>query len=411
MKKGLTIILFAVLCLFAVSNIEVIKRAQHEEETIKARKRWEIKGAIKKGETFSDIFRDYKLDTSELYEIKRVSARIHKLKEVRPGQIYRIVVDENKNIQTLVYFIDEDKLLNVTKGEEGYEAKEEEIQYERKILHVYGKIEDNLITSMKDIKDGVGLAIDLSDIYQWDIDFNTDIRVGDTYKVVIEGLYLDGEFKRYGDIIAAEFINDGKRYNVYRFEYDGRSGYYDEDGRSVKRAFLKAPLSYRRISSVFTKDRYHPILKIRRPHYGIDYAAPIGTPIVSIGRGRVVFAGFKGQYGKLIIIRHKNGFKTYYGHLSRIMKGIKKGVQVEQGDLIGYVGATGLATGPHLHFEVRLNNRPINPNAIKPPSDTHIPPRFMAAFKAQKVVMNARLTSISTSSLCLLKGASRMEKG
>ena len=268
------------------------------------------------------------------------------------------------------------------------------MKYEKKILHIGGVIKDNLISSIGESRDRVLLALELSDIFAWDIDFTVDLRNRDAFKIVVEGFYLDGEFKKYGDILSAEFVNNGETYCAYRFEHNGKAGYYDDEGKSLRKAFLKAPLSFRRISSGFSSGRFHPILKIYRPHHGLDYAAPAGTPVSTVGNGTVNFAGYKGQYGKLVVIRHSNGWKTYYGHLSRINRGIKRGLKVEQGQVIGYVGATGLATGPHLHYEIRIGNKSVNPLTVNLPRGNSIPRRFMAEFRAFKSRMDERLVSI-----------------
>lgn len=354
----------------------------------------EISGIVEKGETLFDIFKKYKLSIKNLFELKEASANIHRLKDLCPGRSYKIIVDDNNQISSFVYWIDDDYILNINRTETGFIAEKKPINYEKRVLHIGGVIKDNLISSIGEGKEKLLLALQLSDIFAWDIDFATDIRNGDTFKIVVEGLYLDGRFKKYGDILAAEFVNDGKSYFAYRFEYNGKADYYDEDGKSLRRAFLKAPLSFRRISSTFSARRFHPVLKIYRPHHGIDYAAPEGTPVSAIGDGRIIFAGRKGQYGNLVIIKHLNGYKTYYGHLARFAKGIKKGTRIEQGQIIGFVGSTGLATGPHLHYEVRVNNRPVNPDTVKPLRGDAISGDLIAEFRGFKSQMDERLASI-----------------
>ncbi|MFA7098206.1 MAG: peptidoglycan DD-metalloendopeptidase family protein, partial [Gammaproteobacteria bacterium] len=225
------------------------------------------------------------------------------------------------------------------------------------------------------------LALKVADILTWDIDFNTDLRTGDTFRIIAEGLYLNGEFKKYGRILSLEFINNKTPYNAYLFENDGKMDYYNAEGQSLRKAFLKAPLSFRRISSSFSKNRRHPILKIYRPHQGIDYAAATGTPVSAVADGTVRFAGYKGNYGNLIIISHRNGYQTYYGHLSRIKSNVRKGKKVRQDDLIGYVGATGMATGPHLHYEMRMDKTPINPLSVKSIAGKPVPSAQMVEFK------------------------------
>lgn len=213
---------------------------------------------------------------------------------------------------------------------------------------------------------------------------------------MVEELREGGQFRKYGNILAVEFVNNGMAYKAFRFENDGRADYFDENGKSLRKAFLKAPLSFRRISSGFSKARFHPVLKKYRPHHGIDYSAPSGTPVSAIGDGTVVFAGNKGDYGKLVILRHLNGYKTYYGHLSRFGKGIRRGTKVEQGQVIASVGSTGLATGPHLHFEMRVNDKPLNPASIKTPKARSVTSGAMPEFMAVKSGLTERLASMPT---------------
>lgn len=354
----------------------------------------EIEDIVKKGETLFDIFKKNNLSMEELFELRVASADVYRLRNLHPGRLYKILVDEEDRINSFSYWIDDDYILNILRSESGFSAEKAAIPYEKKTLYIGGTVKDNLISSIGEGGEDLMLALKVSDIFAWDIDFTTDLRNGDIFRIIIEGLYLHGEFKKYGDVLSAEFINNGKSYHAYRFEHDGRAEYYDEEGKSLRRAFLKAPLSFRRISSTFSTKRYHPILKKYRPHHGLDYSAPAGTPVSAIGNGTIFFSGVKGQYGKLIIIRHPNGYKTYYGHLSKIHKGIKRGVKVEQGQLIGYVGSTGLATGPHLHYELRINNKPVNPLSIKLPYERSIPGELMADFNQFKIIMDEQLASI-----------------
>ena len=356
-----------------------------------------IRDTIQKGETLFDIFKKHKLDMGVLFKLKEASAGVYKLDKVHSDHRYEIVLDDKDQINSFVYSIDDDTILDISNTETGFSAKKDALEYNIKILHLGGAIKDNLISSIGEDSDNIKLALQLSDIFAWDIDFSTDIRNGDIFKTVVQGLYLNGEFRKYGDILSAEFINDGVTYRAYKFEYNGEAHYYGEDGESLRKAFLKAPLNFRRISSSFSYGRFHPILKIYRPHHGLDYAAPAGTPVSAVGDGTVNFAGYKGQYGKLIVIRHANGWETYYGHLSRINRGIKRGLKVEQGQVIGYVGATGLATGPHLHYEIKINNKPVNPLVVKLPRGKSIPKTLMAEFKQFKNQMDSRLASIAPS--------------
>ncbi|HDH50186.1 MAG TPA: M23 family metallopeptidase, partial [Nitrospirae bacterium] len=239
------------------------------------------------------------------------------------------------------------------------------------------------------------LALELSDIYAWDIDFLTDIRNGDTVKIMVEELWSGEVFRGFGNILAAEFLNNGQMHYAFRFEHDGYADYYDDNGRSLRKTLLKSPLKFTHISSHFSRKRFHPILRIYRPHLGVDYAAPAGTPVSAAGGGTVLFAGYKGQNGKMVKIRHSGGFETYYGHLSRIPKRVRKGRKISQGDIIGYVGSTGLATGPHLDYRIRQNGKFVNPLKIRLPRGKAVPKSLMAEFKKVISDMETRLTSLT----------------
>src|SRR3990172_7547244 len=310
----------------------------------------EISGVIKPGETLYDIFKRSSLDVRDLFLMKEASASVHRLRNISANRRYKLIVDEQNQVRSFDYSINDDLSLNIMRNEGGFVAEKVAIEYEKRTNHLAGTIKDNLISSIG--QEQLPVALNLSDIFAWDIDFTTDMRNGDTFKIIVEELYHENEFKRYGEIIAAEFVNNGKSYRAYRFEHNGKAGYYDDEGNTLKRAFLKAPLNFRRISSGFSTGRFHPVLKRYRPHHGIDYAAPAGTPVSAVGDGTVTFSGYKGDYGKLVIIKHPNGYKTYYGHLSRIGKGITPGVKVGQSEIIGYVGSNSLLTGPHLHYEM-----------------------------------------------------------
>jgi murein DD-endopeptidase MepM/ murein hydrolase activator NlpD len=354
----------------------------------------EISGTIEKGETLFDIFKKYDLDLSDLFRLREASADVYKLKDVCPHRPYRIVVDGSDRVESFAYSIDDDTMLNIKSTDSGYSAEKIPVKYEKRIRYIGGVIRDNLVSSMSENSGDLMLALKLTDIFAWDIDFTTDLRDGDVFKVVVEGLYRDGKFTKFGNVLSAEFVNNGRIYRAYRFEDKGEADYYNEKGQSLRRAFLRAPLSFRRISSTFSNRRFQPILKIWRPHHGLDYAAPTGTPVSASGGGTVLFAGRRGGYGNLIVLRHRNDWKTYYGHLSRIGKGIRPGVRVTQGEVIGYVGSTGLSTGPHLHYEMRIHNRPVNPLSVKIPHGSPVSRNEMAMFRNTRDRMDSRLASI-----------------
>jgi murein DD-endopeptidase MepM/ murein hydrolase activator NlpD len=212
--------------------------------------------------------------------------------------------------------------------------------------------------------------MDMAGIFEWDIDFIQDVREGDTFTVIYEELWRDGVKLRDGEIVAAEFVNQGKPFRAARFrDSTGRAGYYTPEGRSVRKAFIRAPLNFTRISSNFNPSRRHPVLNTIRAHRGVDYAAPTGTPIRAAGDGKVLFRGVQGGYGNTIVLQHGSNITTLYGHLSRFGNA-RAGARVNQGDVIGYVGSSGLATGPHLHYEYRVNGAHRNPRTVSlPPAD------------------------------------------
>ncbi|MFH1701891.1 MAG: peptidoglycan DD-metalloendopeptidase family protein [Nitrospirota bacterium] len=394
-KIYIVVILLTVAFLTMKSNFNIIERTQ-DTKSAEAKYR-EIGGRIRKGETLFDIFKKYRLDFGDFFKMREASASIHRLKELYPGQPYKILVSDDNQITSLIYWIDDDYILNITRTESGFLAEKVAVDYEKRIMHIGGTIKDNLISSVGEDKENLMLALQLSDIFAWDIDFTTDLRNDDIFKIIVEGLYLNGEFKKYGEILCAEFTSNGEIYHAYMFEYDGKVDYYDASGKSLRRAFLKAPLSFRRVSSGFSHKRYHPILKIYRPHLGVDYAASAGTPVSAIGDGRIFFAGYKGQNGNIVVIRHFNGYRTFYGHLSKIAKGIRKGVKVKQGQVIGYVGATGLATGPHMDYRIKVNNRFVNPLTLQLPRGSSVPKKLRSEFRGLKNKMDMRLVSITPS--------------
>lgn len=232
----------------------------------------------------------------------------------------------------------------------------------------------------------------LAGLFSWDVDFALDIRKGDSFKVIYEDLYLDGKKIGTGDILAAEFTNQGQTHKAIRFTHDdGRVSYYDENGNSLKKAFLRSPIDFARISSHFSLNRKHPVLHRFRAHKGTDYAAARGTPIKSTGDGKVLFAGVQGGYGNVIILQHGQGITTLYGHMNAFARGMRAGTRIRQGQVIGYVGSTGLASGPHCHYEFRINGVHKNPVTVALPKADPVPAKERAAFKKQAQAVLAKL--------------------
>ena len=247
------------------------------------------------------------------------------------------------------------------------------------------------------------MAIHLADILGGDIDFHRDLRKGDRFSVAFETVNHLGKLVRTGRILAAEFVNDDKSYRAVWFQgEDGQGGYYTADGKNIRKAFLRSPLEFSRITSGFSLSRFHPVLQTWRAHKGIDYGAPVGTRVKAAGDGIVEFVGTQGGYGKMIVLRHQGRYTTAYGHLSGFAAGLTKGRRIVQGDVIGFVGATGLASGPHLHYEFRINDVHQNPLAIALPSAPPLAPHQMARFRDQAQAQLARIEMIRGSNIALL---------
>jgi murein DD-endopeptidase MepM/ murein hydrolase activator NlpD len=234
--------------------------------------------------------------------------------------------------------------------------------------------------------------MELVNIFGWDVDFALDIRKGDRFALLFEEHYLDGDKLRDGKILAAEFTSRGDTYRAVLFtDPQGNSQYYSPDGKSMRKAFLRSPVDFRRISSKFQPERYHPVLGKKRPHRGVDYAAKTGTPIKAAGDGKVIFRGRKGGYGNTVVLQHGGNITTLYAHMSKFRRGVSSGSRVKQGQIIGYVGATGLATGPHLHYEFRINGSHRNPLTVKLPDAEPIPAKYKGEFMQQSRQLLAQL--------------------
>jgi hypothetical protein len=248
-----------------------------------------------------------------------------------------------------------------------------------------GEINSTLYETMLGLDENPNLVFRYTDVFAWEIDFVTETQNGDSFLVYVEKEYCDSVFIGYGNIVVARYKGSiGDFYGLYYKDPEEYEDYYNFLGESLRKSLLKSPLRYSYISSYFTERRFHPILKVWRPHHGLDYSAPIGTPVSSIGAGVVTYKGWRGGYGNLVEVRHKNNFKTRYGHLSKFAKGLYKGKHVEMGELIGYVGSTGLSTGPHLHFELHKNGVPINPLKVKIPRAPSVKKEYMGEFEFKR---------------------------
>lgn len=337
---------------------------------------------VKSGDSLDRLFRRHGLSVSDLHRLLKVNDAAPHLRRIRPGDTFDIQHD-GETILVLTRRIDETRSLVISAGEQGYMAEFLEHPVEVRTAHVTGQINSSFYAA--------GLAAGLSDgtimrlagIYAWDIDFALDIRRDDWFAVMYEEVWQDGEKLRDGEIVAAEFSNQGRSYRAVRFaDEDGRPRYYTPEGESMRKAFLRAPVDFTRVSSNFNPNRLHPILKTRRPHQGVDYAARTGTPIMAAGDGRVISSGPNGGYGNTVVLQHGGNVTTLYAHMSRIAPTARVGRRIRQGEVIGYVGMTGLASGPHLHYEYRVNGVHKNPRTVELPKAEPVPAARRAEFAA-----------------------------
>jgi murein DD-endopeptidase MepM/ murein hydrolase activator NlpD len=302
-----------------------------------------------------------------VHSLVQTARPLHDLRQIAEGHPFGFALTPDGLLTSFTYGIDELNTLRVSRAADGLKAELVKRSYECRLATVAGHIDSSLFMAITEGGEEDQLALDLAEIFAWDIDFNTEIQRGDSFRLAVEKLYLDGSFRRYGRIVVAEFRRGDRRLRAIRFASLAGDGYYDPAGNPLRKAFLKSPLPFGRISSRFTLTRWHPILKIVRPHLGVDYAAPAGTPVRAVADGVVTLAGTLGGYGKTVRMRHANGYETLYGHLSRIA--VRTGERIMQGGVLGAVGATGLATGPHLDFRMVRAGRAINPlRAAVPPA-------------------------------------------
>jgi murein DD-endopeptidase MepM/ murein hydrolase activator NlpD len=307
---------------------------------------------VQRNDTLDQIFRRLQLSLTDLANIRALDGARMALDRLRPGDEITFARrgDELVGIERPLSL---SQTLKVQRGEDnGFTASVEEVPVTRHVVTTGGAIDSSLFAAgtAAGLRDITTMA--LAEVFRWDVDFVLDLREGDSFRLVYEKLERDGKIVADGDILAAEFINEGKRFRAVRYvNAEGRTDFFTPEGTSLRKAFLKAPVQFSRISSVFNPARRHPVLNTMRAHRGIDYAAPTGTPVKAAGAGRVVYRGVKGGFGNVVEIEHPGKVITRYGHLSRFAKGVSQASKVEQGEVIAYVGSTGLATGPHLHFE------------------------------------------------------------
>jgi murein DD-endopeptidase MepM/ murein hydrolase activator NlpD len=285
-----------------------------------------------------------------------------------PGTSFEGHAGTDGRLQALWVELDRRTELQLERSGEMVEVRRVERPVSSEVQWIAGEVTSSLFGAVEAAGGRPELAVELAQVFQWDVDFIRDVRQGDSFVAVVDRQSVEGSFYRYGTLFAARYVNDGRVLDAIAYPGpDGRIGYYDLEGRPLRKQFLRSPLKFSRVTSRFSGSRFHPILKRRMPHYGVDYGAPAGTPVMVTADGRVTFAGSKGGAGRMVTVRHANGYETNYLHLSRYGPGIRAGVRVSQGQVIGYVGSSGLSTAPHLDYRVQHNGRWINPLAISSP--------------------------------------------
>lgn len=347
---------------------------------------------VQAGDTLDSLFRETSLSLVDLAEILQLDVARKYLRVLRPGDVLHVRHDDGAILE-LARELDIRSKLEIQRADAGFEAEVIALPLERRLVTSGGKIHSSLFEAAQESRISEKLVMNMAQIFEYDIDFVRDIGAGDEFALVYEELWRDGAKLGEGEVLAAEFVNRGARYTAIRYDDgDGRASYFTHDGQPMRKAFVRAPLSFTRISSDFNPRRRHPILNTIRAHQGVDYSAPKGTPVKASGDGKIIFRGWKGGYGNTIILQHGGNVTTLYGHLARF-GGRGYGSRVKQGDVIGYVGATGLATAPHLHYEYRKNGVHLNPRTVILPNAEPLRGQSLTAFRSSAEPLLQRLES------------------
>jgi len=358
---------------------------------------------IQRGDTVASILARLNVDDADALAYLLQAKGVRSLYQLIPGRTIRVVTTDEGRLESLSYVNTDGRRLHVTRGESGFSSSEELPQTEQWVMQSSGKIETSLFAATDSSGIPEMVALQLAEIFSSDIDFHRDLRRGDRFSVVYEALAADGEFVGFGRVLSAEFVNQGHTYRAVFFRDDqGRNGYYTPDGRNMRKAFLRSPIEFSRVTSGFTNSRFHPILKTWRAHKGIDYGAPTGTRVRVTADGHVTFVGRKGGYGNVVIVRHPNGYETLYAHLSGFSEGMRQGRRVVQGEVVGFVGSTGLATGPHLHYEFHVNGVHQNPMRLAIPPGPPITAQLRPVFDETTQPLFARLDMLRNTDLARL---------
>ncbi|HAJ33470.1 MAG TPA: hypothetical protein DCK79_08895 [Candidatus Atribacteria bacterium] len=366
---------------------EISLREEIEEEKEKGKEEViTIDGNLQAGDTLYESLIREGISAAEILSLQEKVKSVVDFNYLPVGSEYSLKYSPEGKVTEFIYKPNPIDIYCIdipTSDSEDLKVTKEEVCTE--VVRLEGKIEYSLYESMLECADSPQLALQIAEIFAWQIDFLTECREGDIFNILVEKQYR-GDFYRWGKVLAAQYEGEllSKHTAILFKDLSGHIDYYDEKGKSLRKAFLRAPLHYKYISSYFSKNRFHPILRIWRPHLAIDYAAPTGTPVSTIGDGTVIYVGWNDGYGNYIKVRHPNNYVSGYGHLSSFAKGLKKGQKVKQGEIIGYVGATGLATGPHLDFSISENGERVNFLKLKLPAASSVDPQYRAQFNEVK---------------------------
>jgi murein DD-endopeptidase MepM/ murein hydrolase activator NlpD len=359
---------------------------------------------VANGDTLSTVFAKVGLPQSTVHDVLASSREAKQLVRLKIGQRLEFKMDEQGGLVRLRSPINKLETLQLEKLESGYTFKKEHLKPEVTTAYAQGRIDSSLFLAAKRAGLSHNLTMDLANVFGYDIDFAMDIRKGDSFEVIYEEKSIAGERVGTGNILAARFTNRGKSYTAVRYtNKQGNSSYYTADGNSMRKAFIRTPVDFARISSRFSNGRKHPILNKIRAHKGVDYAAPRGTPIKSAGDGKVLLAGRKGGYGNTVVIQHGNRYRTLYAHMRGFAKGVRSGSMVKQGQIIGYIGTTGLSTGPHLHYEFQVDGVHVDPLGLKLPMADPIAKNEKQRFLQLSQPLMARMDEERTTMLAMQK--------
>ena len=356
---------------------------------------------VRAGQTVADIFQKNGVNPAVLQQLLSQPANATALRNIHPGDEFAFLREADGSVHGVRFDRDEHTRISVTFDASGLHQHAIDRQVERRTHVAHGVVEHSLFEAGSQAGMDAAMVIKLANAFGYDIDFAQDLRQGDSFTVVYDDFYREGERLRDGDIVAATFVNHGRRFSAFRYtDSEGNTMFYSEDGRPLRKAFLRTPVDFTRISSMFTTARLHPILGTMRAHKGVDYAAPAGTPVRAAGDGKIVFRGWQNGYGNVVMIQHGGHYSTLYGHMSRFA-GIHDGQHVSQGQTIGFVGMTGLATGPHLHYEFRIDGVHRDPLTVTLPKPEPLPQIELARFRGQTQPMLAKLKTFEASQLAL----------